>query len=222
MEHAELIKVLLSQGADATIDNAIRKAASRKNGDNLLPLLLANNARGDQTQGCIATAASVSNHNSIEMLLVAGADIDMKWAWGNEPLAYAVARRNVDTVRFLLDRGANIDAIHEGGRTTLTKAINEDQLEMVRLLMRFNPDTTMENPFQKAAARPNGDRFLTFCSTQAPSEPSHRARVAAAVTAGNIESIKLLLAAGAEIEAPGPWGNKRLALAVMNQKLRAV
>jgi ankyrin repeat protein len=109
------------------------------------------------------------------MLLVAGADIDMKWAWGNGPLAYAVASRNVDTLRFLLDRGANIDATHEGGRTTLTKAINGDQLEMVRLLMRFNPDTTMDNPFQKAAARPNGDRFLTFCSTQAPSEPIHRA-----------------------------------------------
>jgi ankyrin repeat protein len=221
LENVELIQLLRSRGADTTINSALCKAAERGSGHKLLAHLLRPSAKGIKDQGCIAAAVSAGNAESIRMLLDAGADIETKWHWGNGPLSYAV-KKSADIVQLLLDEGADINATHENGRTALTLSIDENRLEMVEFLLKFDPDTTLDNAITKAAARANGDKYLKVLLDAGAIGVKSQSCVAAAATAGNVESIKLLLGAGADIEAPGSWDNKPLILAVEHQKYRAV
>lgn len=165
-----------------------------------MPTLLSGGGKGVKSQSCVAAAAYVSSHKSIEILLAADADVEAKWNWGNGPLAYAVASNNIDTLGFLLERGANVDATRVQPHG-FDEGIDENQLEMVQLLLEFSPDTTLDNAIQKAAARQNGDRFLKALLDAGAIGAKSQSCVAAAATAGNVESIKMLLAAGADIDA---------------------
>jgi ankyrin repeat protein len=114
----KMVKLLLAHGADANARSAVREWTRKVSSEprpkelaqgGLTPLMFA--AR----TGCIECA---------ELLLAAGADIDMTDPYGVTPLVVAALNLQNDFAAFLVEKGADIDQWDLYGRTPLYVAID--------------------------------------------------------------------------------------------------
>lgn len=134
------VKLLLKFGADPDAlyrkDRAIHMAASNNDVDCLKALveggasLDAENYDYELPLMCSSTAAS------IEVLLRAGASLEMRTSLGQTPLMKAVERDNAIAVKVLLEHGANTEARENStGRTVLIAAAAAGSESCVSLLL---------------------------------------------------------------------------------------
>ncbi|KAH8807348.1 ankyrin repeat-containing domain protein [Xylogone sp. PMI_703] len=218
-DNVDMIQHLVLRGADATIDNAVEKAARRSAGHTYLKILRDGGAEGFLSQSCVAAAAEAGNEKSITLLLDAGADIEAKGAWGNGPLNFAAGSDRVGVMRLLLDRGADIDAPGEYGKTGLVSAIEKDSLDMVKLLIERGAD--LKGAFLAAARRNEGHRIIKIMLDAGARVPAEDSGIGAAAQIGNLKSLTMLLDGGANIEERDGWGNSPLIIAVSFSQMAA-
>jgi ankyrin repeat protein len=115
----------------------------------------------------------------------------------------AVAHNDKDAIMYLLDQGVNPnDRCTEGtiGATALTTAIRENRGELVDLLLSHGADPTIrgENwPLCMAVKQPS---ILKKLLAATPNPRAFKGVIEMAVVAGQLESVKLLLAAGVSVE----------------------
>ena len=109
--HLDIVKFLLSQGADA---NAV-----------------AQNATGYTALTASVTAGQVE---ITAELLAAGANAKYRYGQGHSPLHSAAASGNARLVRMLLDHGADPSAQMDDGQTPLALAESKGHQEVVALL----------------------------------------------------------------------------------------
>ena len=114
----EMVELLLSHGADPNAPSAVREWTRKVSSEprpkelaqgGLTPLMFAARA------GCIECA---------ELLLAAGADIDMTDPYGVTPLVVAALNLQNDFAALLVEKGADIDQWDLYGRTPLYVAID--------------------------------------------------------------------------------------------------
>ena len=76
-----------------------------------------------------------SSKKIIAAFLNVGADINVRDAEGNTPLAWAVRRGTIDQVKFLIESGANLNSQNKHGETPLMLAADRGYVDIVKLLL---------------------------------------------------------------------------------------
>jgi ankyrin repeat protein len=179
----------------------------------------------------MAVAAANGNAEIIKILLDAGVDVNALDP-NNEPASWAAIRsRNVDAVRALLDRGATVDFKDSVQQTSLMLAVREDVPDIVRLLISRGADV---NAVTRKGATPNwvlpnsvpgfghgvgivrgglparGSRYLI---------PGGLTPLHYAARDGRMETARLLVSNGANVETTDPNGIGPLLMAISNNQI---
>jgi hypothetical protein len=111
----EMVKVLLSAGADV-------------------------NARNKNGRTAMLTIGEDTTAEIVWTLVAAGAKVNRKDDDGNTPLMMAARIDNVTVIKALLDAGAKVNAKNKEGRTALMDAAESDYEESVKVLLRAGAD----------------------------------------------------------------------------------
>ena len=191
-EALEIVDLLLKAGADA--------AAANRYGAK--PLVLAS------TNG---NAAIVSR------LLEAGADANTVAAGGETALMIAARTGDAGTIRALLAAGADPNATEPArGQTALMWAAAENNAEAVTLLVKAGADL-LARTGEPARPAPGAGTFSQAAGV-APATSSRPAFTALlfAVQLGQLEAVRALLDAGADVNERVTDGTSALVLATMN------
>jgi ankyrin len=192
-----------------TADLLIRAGAkvSAANRDGATPLML---------------AALNGSAAMIEKLVKAGADPNAPLtASGDTALMFAARTGTTDAIKVLVETGANVNAKETwGGTTPLMDAVAERHPAAVKMLLERGADVSARSNFVTAA---NGRGF----EGRTPAAPKNGQAVEEfasgwltplmfAAREGDLESARLLVAAGADVNAVAADGKDALGLAVFN------
>jgi ankyrin repeat protein len=85
-------------------------------------------------------AASTGHPDLVQVLLTAGANIEVATASGITPLGAAAAAGHVEVAQLLLSAGANIAATDAAGQTPLHSVVHAGNRYMVQLLLQQGAD----------------------------------------------------------------------------------
>ncbi len=111
----------------------------------------------------------------IELLINAGADVNIENHFGDSPLLQAVYRGHHGLVELLIEKGADLNHRNRFGDTPLQEAVKRDLIVMAEMLIAAGADLDLQNR--------NGDSVLHI-----------------AVRRGNQSMVGLLVRAGTDIE----------------------
>ena len=167
-------------------------------------------------------AALSGNAPMIERLIQAGADSNASLsATGDTALMMASRTGSVSAVKVLLDHGAKVNSQETwGGTTALMWAISEHHPEVVKLLVEGGADVNAKSSFVPSAS---GRGFEgTRPVAPKPNQPVEEfasgllTPLMFAARENDIESARILIKAGADLNAAGGDGKDALGLALFN------
>ena len=183
---AELVKTLLRAGADVKAANAFGLTPMRE-------------------------AATNGNVEILKALLDAGADVESPAPQGQTSLMVVARTANVEAAALLLDRGANVNAVEtDEQQSALMWALARRQPEMVRLLVSRGADV-------HARSREYDQDILLTAEPRVLYNPTGgMTPLLFAAREGCIECAKVLIGAGAKVNAADPDGRTPLLVALWN------
>src|SRR6266581_2729869 len=167
-------------------------------------------------------AAINGNAPMIEKLIKAGANPNAALSkFGDTALMLAARTGKVDGVKVLLDHGAQVNAIETwGGTTALMWAVSERHLDTVKMLIAKGANVNVRSYFVPSA---HGRGFEG--ATPEPPNPKQAVDELAggwltplmfAAREGDLEIARVLVAAGADLNAIAGDGKDALGLAIFN------
>ncbi len=224
------VRTLLQQKADVNAQQIDGTSALHwaveANDLELADVLLAAGAKPMAANQAGATPMLLATQNGnaamIERLLVAGADPNAPLTKTSDTALMMAARTGkVDAVKALLDHGAQVNA-HEtwGGTTALMWAVSEHHPDVVKILIEHGADVNAKSYFVPSAS---GRGFEG--TTPIPPKPNQPIEEFAsgmltplmfAARENDLESAKLLVNAGANLNAQGGDGKDALSLALFD------
>jgi uncharacterized protein len=167
--------------------------------------------------------AALNGHAAmVEKLIKAGADSNVPLTpSGDTALMMASRTGKTDAINVLLDGGAKVNTKETwGGTTALMWAVSERHAAAVKTLIDHGADVNARSNFVPAA---NGRGFEG--RTPVAPQPGQAAEEFAsgwltplmfAAREGDVESARLMVAAGADVNAPASDGKDALGLAIFN------
>jgi ankyrin repeat protein len=132
----------------------------------------------------------------LPFLITAGADL-------NSPpgiLETAVSFNNMDALKYLLNQGVDPNTKDPKGHTPLTTAIRENMMEAVDILLKAGADAGIRGEDWPICMAVRNPVMLERLLPSVKDPRAFRGVMEMAVVAGQLESIKLLLAAGVSVE----------------------
>lgn len=221
-DDAPAVKALIAHGADVNAhagdgSSALHWAA--QNDDmTAADALIRKGAKVDAVTDLGITplwlAATNSSTSMMVRLLAAHADPNISPPTDGTPLMLAAQRGNVDAVKALLSHGADPNA-REGarGQTALMWAVSAHRPDVVRALLDAHADV-------RARSNSWTQRMVLCCQLYEGDEAGISMVAVGGYTAlmfaaqdGDLESAKLLLAAGADPKDAGPDGSSAVVIA---------
>lgn len=202
INNMESVTTLLKAGVDpnAKKDGTYTPLCSaiRDNRTELVSLLLANGADPNLMASEYPAFKCVTHHRThlLPQLVTAGSDL-------HHPkgiIEKAVAHHNKDALMYLLEQQANPNDRTPEGYTALTTAIREDRIDFVDILLANGADPAIRGqdwPICMAVKRP---LILKKLLPKVHNPRAVKGVMEMAVVANELESIKLLLAAGVSVE----------------------
>lgn len=202
LKKLESIKVLLAAGVSPNLrkDGVYTPLCSaiRDNSSDIVTYLLENGADPNYNAAEYPTFKCITHKRTqfLPQLVAAGADL-------HKPkgiIETAVKFNDKDVLIYLLDQGVNPNDRTPDGCTALTTAIREDRGDLVDLLLARGADPAIRGqdwPLCMAVKRP---AILKRLLAATPNPRAFRGVVEMAVVANQLESIKMLLAAGVSVE----------------------
>lgn len=158
------------------------------------------NARDEEGSTALMFAALRNDTKMVAALLAAGADSNLRDANGETALLLG-AGRNLAVVRALLAAGADPNLADAEGQTALLAAA-ETSPESVRLLIEAGADVTHRDIFGVTAltiAEASGSSEIAALLREAGATPGLTDRLHGAIRQGDQESIRRLIAEGADV-----------------------
>lgn len=174
-------------------------------------------------------AADQGNAAMIRRLVTAGADANGTDISGDTVLMAAVRAGNADAVRALLDAGAQVNTTEpQVGHTALMWAVREDRPELVALLIGREASLELKTRTgAKPAVRPPGAgggshgvgivRGGVPPQGEQPATPGGMTALSFAAREGRLEAARLLLDAGADVNAADANSISPLVMAITNR-----
>lgn len=215
--HADVVKLLLARGADWRVRDFDRETKPPKlsAASSISPI-----ARGGFT--ALLFSAREGDIASATAMFDAGVDINYGDIDNTTALVVAIMNKRYTFAKFLIDRGADVNVVDASGRTALYAIVdirNEDysalpnrpaedplpSLEIVKALLDrgAQPDVPLTRPLPGRSGMDAGDTTLGAGSTA----------LMRAARAGDHETMRLLLAKGADPKLATRDGNNALMLA---------
>lgn len=217
------LQALLKKHADANAaqpdgTTALHWAAHWNDSDSVALLLQAGaNAKAVNRYGAtpLSEAAALGNAAIIEQLLKAGADPNTRTTADGETVLMTSARAgNVAAVKALLDHGADVNAKEAyRSQTALMWAAAERHAEVVKLLLAHGADWKVQSSFRETK--------ISKLSTASSISPISRGGLTAflfAAREGDIETAKVMLDAGVDINQTDVDGTSGLVISIMNKQ----
>jgi ankyrin repeat protein len=167
-------------------------------------------------------AATNGSARMIRRLLQAGADPNAPLtATGDTAMMMAARTGTADAVRLLIEAGASVNVAESwGGTTPLMWAVSEGHDEVARLLIAAGADVNARSHYV-AAANGRGFEGRTPVAGRTEARPEDFASgwltpLMLAVREGHLTPARLLVGAGADVNAVAGDGKTALALAIFN------
>ncbi|MGA2879548.1 MAG: ankyrin repeat domain-containing protein [Bryobacteraceae bacterium] len=163
----------------------------------------------------LSEAAALGNATIIEQLLKAGADPNTRTTADGETVLMTSARAgNLDAVKALLGHGADVNAKEAyRGQTALMWAAAERHAEVVKLLLQHGADWKVQSSFRETK--------IPKLSTASSISPISRGGLTAflfAAREGDIETAKVMLDHGVDINQTDVDGTSGLVVSIMNKQ----
>jgi ankyrin repeat protein len=174
-------------------------------------------------------AADQGNAAMIRRLVTAGADANGTDISGDTVLMAAARAGNADAVRALLDAGAKVDTAEpQVGHTALMWAVREDRPELVKILLAKGASLELKTRTgARPAARPpgagGGSHGVGIVRGGVPPQgeqtpaPGGMTALSFAAREGRLDAARLLIDAGADVNAPEANGIGPLLMAISNR-----
>ncbi len=192
------------------------------------------NAPNDLSVTPLMLASTNGSAPMVEKLLQAGADPAIARPTVETALMMASRSGGVAVVRLLVAQGADVNAATTGGHTALMWAVAERHTDVVHVLAEIGADVHARTAVRTRPARASGyerkeprvlSRFEAVNPAALPRDgdgdpPRPEAGFTPllhAVLAGNLDAVRVLLAAGANVDEAGPDGVTALMLALIKR-----
>lgn len=217
-----VVRALLTQGADVNVPQAdgataLHWAAYQDDVDTA-DLLIRAGARVNAANELRVTPLWVASPNGsaalIATLLKAGADPNLAPPTGGAPLMRAARMGNTEAVRLLLNHGAAVNVREDArGQTALMWAVTQRHPNVVQMLIDGGADlearSTVWRQFVLTCCQANnGDGTGSVWIDRGGFTP-----LLFAARLGDLDSVRLLLAAGANVNVAAPDGTTALVVA---------
>jgi ankyrin repeat protein len=165
-KHADVVKVLLSHGADLSIRSATWSQVMAVPPHGYMPYNREIPA-GDET--ALLFAARVGDLDSARLLVAAGADVNDADAWGVSAVTMAAHSGFGSLVEFLLEKGADPNAMRAGFAARFHEAVMRRDETMVAALLAHGANAA--NAHRCRPGRRRGGRPTTGTSRPSSSAP---------------------------------------------------
>src|SRR5262245_54521764 len=205
---AATVRALLKQRVDpnaSDVDGTTSLIWAAHNADSETgKLLIAAGANVKATNrygvSALVEAATLGDVAMIEALLKAGADPNSSYGAGETPLMLAARTGNLNAVKLLIDRGANVNTADEfKGYTPLMFAATENQPAVAKLLIERGANVNAASRRFEFGELKSASGGALMERAEGGMTPLHYA-----ARGGNVETGRVLIAAGADMNAPEP------------------
>lgn len=213
------VRALLGAGADANARAAdgstpMLYAAHFGDADSVRALL---GAKGDPNLtnrygvGPMHEAALRADAALLRMLVDAGADVDLALPQGETPLMLASRTSGVEAVRLLIEHGANVNVVERWqGQTPLIYAAANDRNDVAAALIAAGADVNARTPPNDLPERQARVRYYVEIPLAGLTPVMFAARH------GAVAALRVLIEAGADINAKTPEGFSPVVIALDN------
>ncbi len=187
-------------------------------------------ARSNDGSTALLWAAHWNDTGTADLLLAAGADPNAANDFGMTPLSQACTNASPDLVHSLLKGGANPNTAIDTGETPLMTCAKTGNVDAVKLLIEFGAAIDARESSQNqtalmwAAAERHADVVKALIDAHADLKAASKQGFTAmhfAARLGDLDTVKLLLASGVDVNilTPGNVGYTPLLVAVMRGQI---
>jgi ankyrin repeat protein len=225
-----LVVVILISGCAAS---PLHMAAERNDVSQVKSLLAEGvniNIRDDDGATPLHLAARAGHLKVVELLLANGAAVNAKNRYSSTPLHWSVYSNHIDVVKLLLSKGADVNARSRSFVTPLFLAVWNGNAEMVKLLIAHGADVNAKDnesftPLHIAAMSGRQGIVESFPAEGANVNVKEYevglTSLFLPTQEDRIETMKLLLASGADVNAKNKFGYTPLHIASYHGQIRA-
>jgi ankyrin repeat protein len=161
--------------------------------------------------GPMHEAALRADAGLLRTLVAAGASVDLALPEGETPLMLASRTSGADAVRLLIEHGANVNVVEQWqGQTPLMYAAQHDRGDVAAVLIAAGADVDARTPENTLPERLPAVRYFVEIPSAGLTPVMFAARH------GSLSALRVLIEAGADIDAKSPDGFSPIVIALDN------